>query len=322
MRLSLCSIAFIAGSLVAAPACTTTSTVGENLPSGGGRGAGAGEDPVGLDDSPSTPPPGAGGAGDPSGPLSATDTQGVVTVDVRAEQELGSVNPMTDEQPGYTVVRITLRDQDWVSPTPAGAAGTCQTRTNNPNAVIDDHAMDLAFSAVVTAAGAAATMEYHQATRTLSGWFSPVLPDGTPISVTFGPEVPALSGRTITLPAMTTTLLSPSRKPGNGVRELRAYTPGADLPISWTAIGGAKWILAAEAGLAPKNLVDCFPGPSATSFTVPASYMDTVTQVANAATQFPLVNVGSRTEQVEDVATIRVRKTSESALSFQLNLVP
>lgn len=71
-----------------------------------------------------------------------------------------------------------------------------------------------------------------------------------------------------------------------------------------------------------QNLVDCFPAENATSFTVPESYMSTVTQVSDPSMQHPPVWVVSRNEQVEQLDTVNVRKTSKTQLFFELNLAP
>jgi hypothetical protein len=317
MRLPAFSFAFLACSLSTVIACTTTSTVGENPPDGTGSN---GENPSSEG---SSGTPGTTAPSTPKQPSPPADTKGVVAVTIHAEQHLGSVNPITNEQPGITSVRIVLRDQDFVEAMPTGAAGTCQTRLNNPGGVGPNaHSVDLAFSANASAAGKSIKLEYDPKYRTLNGAFHPVLPDGTPITVTFGPEVPALAGKTVTLPAATTTLANPVRTPTGGARELRGYAPGTDLQLDWSQIAGDKWILAADVNIQPQNLVDCFPPANATSFTVPASYMATVTKVTDPEKQWPPVFVISRSEQVEQVGTIKVRKRSSAELFFQLNLKP
>jgi hypothetical protein len=303
--------------LASSSACTTTSTLGENPDGLGSEANGTGNPDHGPGPGPTTPTPSPA----PPTPPTSADAKGVAAISVRAEQLLGPVDPFSGAQPGYTVVRVVLRDQDVAEVVASGSAGACTPRLNNPNAKELGHAIDRPLTITATAAGHTKPMTFDASYHSFTGTFSPALPDGTVIAVTFGGEIPALAGTTVSLPARTTTLLAPVLKPHAGVRELRGYTAGADLPIAWTAVAGEKWIMGADASNPVVNLVDCFPAGTDSAFTVPASAMSNIT-AGDPDTKFPNVIFMTREEKIEQVGAIKVRKVSTAELIFQLNMSP
>jgi hypothetical protein len=186
-----------------------------------------------------------------------------------------------------------------------------------------DHLLALPFSFTATGGGTTRSSTYSTDSKLASVLLSTSkLSDGTPVSVTFGPEVPALAGKTVTLPAVETTLVAPARKPLDGI-ELRGYAPGTDFPVDWGSVSGTKILMGVDAHVQPLNLLMCWPiADTATTFTVPASDMSTITSGADPATQFPGFYVISSMDAVETVGTIKIKKHSASELFFQLNLNP
>jgi hypothetical protein len=299
-------------------ACTNTSTVGENPGDGSGADHGGGP---GTTTPPGATPPGATPPATPPPPAGPLDTKGVVIAAVSAEQHLGQVNPLTGEQDVFTAIHVMLRDAEYDDSITPGAAGTCSSHANDPSAP-DEHLMDVPITFAASGGGASEPGTFDKTYKQATALFMPPLADGTPITVTFGPEVPALAGKSVTLPAVTTTLIAPTRKPANGIRELRGYTPGTDFPLDWAPMTGKKYLLGADAHVQPLNVVNCFLADSATSFAVPASYMDVITAGADPATQYPIFGLFSRVDSVETINAIKVEKSSRADIMFQLNLNP
>jgi hypothetical protein len=214
-----------------------------------------------------------------------------------------------------------LRSADVDESFATGTPGTCISKPNNPSPR-PDYDLNVPVSITVSAAGQVKKTQYDAQYKNASTGFWPPLADGTPITLTFGSEVPALAGKSVTLPAVTTSLSQPARKPNSVSRDLRGYTPGTDFTMAWAPMAGKKFFLAADAHVQPLNVVNCFLADGDTSLTVPASYMAVVTNGADPATQFPPVFLTSRIDSVEEINGIKIRKTSTADLFFQLNLAP
>lgn len=314
------SIVLLSSLVATSFACTTTSTVGENpddKQSGVGGGDGTGTNPPPSSTGSSTPAPAPAPAPSPT----KLDTKGVVSVAVSARYYLGQVNPITGKQDDGTAIRVALRNADLDESYPTGTPGTCLSKPNG-GAQRPDYDLNIPVSITVTAGGQVKATQYDAQYKSASTGFWPPLPDGTPITLTFGNEVPALAGKSVTLPAVTTSLSLPARKPNSVSRDVRGYTPGTDFTMTWASMPGKKFFLAADAHVQPLNVVNCFLADTDTSLTVPASYMDVVTNGADPATQFPPVFLTSRIDDLEEINGIKVRKSSSAELFFQLNLAP
>jgi hypothetical protein len=308
--LSLLILAMVAG-------CTTTSTVGENPDDKTSPGKGDPSDPSkpAPSPSPTTPTP------TPTPP--PLDKKGVASAAVTARFYMGGVNPITGVQESGTSIQIRLRSQDVAEPAwPTGAPGTCISKPNSPS-LPPDYDLNLPVTLTVTAAGKSKTTTYDTQYKHASAQFLPPLPDGTPITLTFGPEVPALAGKSITMPAVTTSLAAPARKPYAGVREYRAYEQGTDFTMQWAAVSGKKFFLSADSngGASPSTVVNCFLDDSATTLTVPASTMATVSS-GDPTNEFPIVFLLSKIESTDAINGIQIHKSSVADVFFQLNMNP